>query len=78
MRAQVVAPLRRSFLEAPFDRRHGTCVCGSFDDRHRVNRERGRSEDEFELSDTGAFADGRYFDVQAEYAKVSDFRPKRD
>eukprot|EP01116_Phalansterium_solitarium_P019894 TRINITY_DN5719_c0_g1_i4.p1 TRINITY_DN5719_c0_g1~~TRINITY_DN5719_c0_g1_i4.p1 ORF type:complete len:927 (-),score=269.62 TRINITY_DN5719_c0_g1_i4:177-2957(-) len=37
----------------------------------KENAERGRSRDEFELSDTDAFADGRYFDVQAEYAKNS-------
>jgi hypothetical protein len=35
------------------------------------NRRRSRTEPEFELSDTAAFDDGRYFDVQAEYAKAS-------
>ncbi len=35
------------------------------------NRRRGRSEPEFELLDTGAFDGGRYFDVEAEYAKAS-------
>jgi hypothetical protein len=35
----------------------------------RVNRERGRHEAEYELSDTGVFNDGRYFDVVTEYAK---------
>ncbi|HXI02212.1 MAG TPA: hypothetical protein VNI57_03460 [Candidatus Saccharimonadales bacterium] len=34
-------------------------------------RSRGRSDPEFELSDTGVFDDGRYFDVEAEYAKAS-------
>ena len=34
------------------------------------NRKRGRSEREFELEDTGAFDDGRYFDVFVEYAKA--------
>ncbi|MGH7806236.1 MAG: MGH1-like glycoside hydrolase domain-containing protein, partial [Candidatus Binatia bacterium] len=33
------------------------------------NRRRGRHEREFELADTGVFADGRYFDVVVEYAK---------
>ena len=35
------------------------------------NRRRGRGEPEFELSDTGVFDEGRYFDVQAEYAKAA-------
>ena len=35
------------------------------------NRRRGRGEPELELADTGAFADDRYFDVVAEYAKAS-------
>jgi hypothetical protein len=35
------------------------------------NRRRGKGEPEFELADTGAFNDGRYFDVTAEYAKAS-------
>ncbi|HVP38198.1 MAG TPA: hypothetical protein VMS93_03335 [Candidatus Saccharimonadales bacterium] len=35
------------------------------------NRRRGRQSPEFELQDTGAFDGSRYFDVQAEYAKVS-------
>jgi hypothetical protein len=35
------------------------------------NRRRGRGEPEFELSDTGAFDHGRYWDVQLEYAKAS-------
>jgi len=34
------------------------------------NRRRGRGEPEFELLDTGAFDEGRYFDVVAEYAKA--------
>ena len=34
------------------------------------NRRRGRSEAEFELIDTGIFADNRYFDVEIEYAKA--------
>ncbi len=35
------------------------------------NRRRGRQSPEFELLDTGVFADDRYFDVLVEYAKVS-------
>jgi hypothetical protein len=34
-----------------------------------VNRARGRGEPEYELADTGVFADSRYFDVFVEYAK---------
>jgi mannosylglycerate hydrolase MGH1-like protein/glycosyl hydrolase family 63 len=34
------------------------------------NRRRGKSAPEYELVDTGAFADGRYFDVEVEYAKA--------
>jgi hypothetical protein len=33
------------------------------------NKKRKRTDAEFELSDTGIFKDGRYFDVLAEYAK---------
>jgi hypothetical protein len=33
------------------------------------NKRRGRLEPEFELADTGVFADNKYFDVQIEYAK---------
>ena len=35
------------------------------------NRRRGKGEPEFELTETGVFDDGRYFDVQVEYAKES-------
>ena len=35
------------------------------------NRNRGREQPEYELADTGAFDDNRYFDVTAEYAKAS-------
>src|SRR5882724_3982599 len=35
------------------------------------NRRRGKHDPEFELIDTGVFADGRYFDVVAEYAKAA-------
>src|ERR1700719_1009466 len=34
------------------------------------NRRRGRADPEFELIDTGVFADNRYFDVEIEYAKA--------
>jgi hypothetical protein len=34
------------------------------------NHRRGRSQPEFELLDTGAFAESRYFDVFVEYAKA--------
>ncbi|MEL6897911.1 MAG: glucosidase, partial [Planctomycetota bacterium] len=35
------------------------------------NRNRDRNETEFELTDTNAFNDSRYFDVTAEYAKAA-------
>ncbi|MEE9403974.1 MAG: glucosidase [Algisphaera sp.] len=35
------------------------------------NAKRGKADLEFELEDTGVFAEGRYFDVTAEYAKAS-------
>ncbi len=35
------------------------------------NRRRGVEEPEFEIVDTGVFADGRYFDVTVEYAKAA-------
>jgi hypothetical protein len=34
------------------------------------NRRRGRGESEFELIDSGIFAESRYFDVEVEYAKA--------
>jgi hypothetical protein len=40
-----------------------------YGDLVRVNRERSRREFEYELLDTGAFAEERYFDVFIEYAK---------
>jgi hypothetical protein len=42
-----------------------------YDELVRENARRGRGDAEFELSDTGIFDDGRYFDVQVEYAKES-------
>src|SRR5262249_38905482 len=35
------------------------------------NRRRGKGDPEFELLDTGVFAEDRYFDVLVEYAKAS-------
>ncbi len=35
------------------------------------NRRRGRNAPEYELIDTGVFAEDRYFDIEVEYAKVS-------
>jgi Glycosyl hydrolase family 63 C-terminal domain/Mannosylglycerate hydrolase MGH1-like glycoside hydrolase domain len=35
-----------------------------------INRQRGRGEPEYELLDTGAFNEDRYFDVFVEYAKA--------
>ena len=35
------------------------------------NRKRGRQDPEYELMDTGVFAESRYFDVFVEYAKAS-------
>jgi hypothetical protein len=36
-----------------------------------TNARRSRSEPEYELLDTGVFDDGRYFDVEVEYAKAA-------
>ena len=38
-------------------------------DLDETNRSRSRKELEYELLDTGAFADDRYFDVFVEYAE---------
>ena len=35
------------------------------------NRQRGKLEQEFELLDTGIFAENRYFDIEIEYAKAA-------
>src|SRR5215204_3476457 len=35
------------------------------------NARRGKEDPEFDIQDTGVFADNRYFDVQVEYAKAS-------
>ncbi len=42
-----------------------------YDDLVATNRWRSRAELEYELLDTGAFDDDRYFDVFVEYAKSS-------
>ncbi len=41
-----------------------------YDELVRENARRGADEPEFELRDTGVFAEGRYFDVEVEYAKA--------
>ena len=41
-----------------------------YDELVAVNRARSRHELEYELIDTGAFDDGRYFDVEVEHAKA--------
>jgi hypothetical protein len=40
-----------------------------YGDLVNANRSRSKQEGEFELTDTGLFNDGRYFDVYTEYAK---------
>ncbi len=42
-----------------------------YDDLVATNRGRGRTEQEYELLDTGVFDDDRYFDVFVEYAKAA-------
>jgi len=42
-----------------------------YDDIVQTNRQRGRSDFEYELLDTGVFNDDRYFDVFVEYAKAA-------
>ncbi|HXS24569.1 MAG TPA: hypothetical protein VN719_10080, partial [Gemmatimonadales bacterium] len=42
-----------------------------YDELVAENRRRSKADPEFELTDTGVFDDGRYFDVFAEYAKNS-------
>src|SRR5947208_10403045 len=41
-----------------------------YEDLVAENARRGRFDPEYELTDTGAFADDRYFEVQVEYAKA--------
>src|SRR5215468_1488621 len=42
-----------------------------YSDLVETNRQRSRNEPEYELLDTGAFDDDRYFDVFVEYAKAA-------
>jgi hypothetical protein len=42
-----------------------------YSDLVATNRSRNRGDFEYELLDTGVFADGRYFDVVVEYAKAT-------
>jgi hypothetical protein len=42
-----------------------------YDDLVATNAARGRTDHEYELIDTGVFADDRYFDVLIEYAKAA-------
>jgi hypothetical protein len=42
-----------------------------YDELRRVNAERGRDEPEYELVDTGAFADDRYWSVTVDYGKAA-------
>ena len=46
-------------------------VAFPYEELSRVNRERGREHAEYELTDTDAFAENRYFDVTVEYAKAT-------
>src|SRR5438128_7422018 len=41
-----------------------------YTDLLETNRHRGKEEPEYELIDTGVFAEDRYFDVMMEYAKI--------
>ena len=43
-----------------------------YDDLVKINQQRSKEEEEYELIDTGIFNDGRYFDVFTEYAKAGD------
>src|SRR5919198_2733469 len=42
-----------------------------YDELVRQNATRGKSDGEFEISDTGIFADNRFFEVTIEYAKAA-------
>jgi Glycosyl hydrolase family 63 C-terminal domain len=42
-----------------------------YDELLAESRRRSRAEPEYELAETGIFDDGRYFDVQVEYAKAA-------
>ena len=49
-----------------------------YGDLIETNRGRGRNDFEYELLDTGAFDEGRYFDVFVEYAKATPEDPDPD
>ena len=43
-----------------------------YDELVTINRNRLKNEDEYELTDTGIFDEGRYFDIFTEYAKADE------
>ena len=47
-------------------------VAFPYDDLVQQNAQRTLTDPEYELGDTGAFDEDRYFDIQVEYAKASD------
>src|SRR5580658_5875093 len=55
-----------SYMKYLYKYPHGAFPYGELVD---INRRRSRTEMEYELLDTGAFNDDRYFDVFVEYAK---------
>ncbi|MFN8534788.1 MAG: glucosidase [Dehalococcoidia bacterium] len=57
-----------SYLKGMYRYPHGAFP---YDDLVETNRARTRDDPEYELIDTGIFAENRFFDVQVEYAKVS-------
>jgi hypothetical protein len=57
-----------SYMKALYKYPHSAFPYGELIER---SRGRGRDEPEFELLDTGVFAENRYFDVTVEYAKAS-------
>src|SRR6187549_1383525 len=42
-----------------------------YEQLYEENRRRGRNDPEYEITDTGVFDEGRYFDIAIEYAKAS-------
>jgi hypothetical protein len=43
-----------------------------YDEIRNVTKQRGKLDPEYEIEDTGIFAENRFFDVTAEYAKADD------
>jgi len=41
-----------------------------YDELRAVNKRRGKTDPEYELADTGIFAEGRHFDIEVVYAKA--------